>query len=292
MADKISEYPAKTAFNNDDLIDISTSIEVGASYVSEKSTLLQIVDYIKTKIPTLYSADSTVGTGRVATLTDSLSFVKDAVTALFISEDFVGIGRTTPLDGEKFRVNGAVNCIDKTFLSTNGADGVVYSRDGDLRLYSTSTTGSQYGVSIFGSGSSPTQLHLSAKNDAIRGVGMGNISAGQLLYDLDIRGFSLDAIMRIKSNSGVSSNEIGKTSLMLSSPYWNGADTIEKDALITHEVPLNDNNGDSQLDFKIGVTTLFTLKGSGVLNSPNMPTSATGLVSGDIYSNSGVLTII
>jgi len=95
MADKISEYPAKTVFNDDDLTDFSTTLDSGASYTTEKSTLLQVVDYIKTKIPSIYSADGTVGTGRVATLTDSLSFVKDAVTSLFISKDFVGINTLT-----------------------------------------------------------------------------------------------------------------------------------------------------------------------------------------------------
>jgi hypothetical protein len=40
-----------------------------------------------------------------------------------------------------------------------------------------------------------------------------------------------------------------------------------------------------------GVGTL-KLKNSGVLNIPSIPTSAVGLVSGDIYSNLGVLTIV
>jgi len=40
-----------------------------------------------------------------------------------------------------------------------------------------------------------------------------------------------------------------------------------------------------------GVGTL-KLKNSGVLNIPNIPTSAAGLVSGDIYSNAGILTIV
>tara|TARA_R110000787_G_C13362912_1_gene440198 strand:+ start:203 stop:1120 length:918 start_codon:yes stop_codon:yes gene_type:complete len=74
MADKISEYPAKTVFNDDDLTDFSTTLDSGVSYTTEKSTLLQVVDYIKTKIQTLYSADGTVGPGRVVTLTDILTF--------------------------------------------------------------------------------------------------------------------------------------------------------------------------------------------------------------------------
>ena len=117
MADKTSEYPEKTVFNDNDLMDISSFQDVG-SYVSEKSTLLQVVDYIKTKVG-IYGVDGTIGTGRVATLTDSLSFVKDAVTALFISKDFVGIGTSSP----------AAN-LDLITQETVGVDPILYVRNG------------------------------------------------------------------------------------------------------------------------------------------------------------------
>jgi hypothetical protein len=34
------------------------------------------------------------------------------------------------------------------------------------------------------------------------------------------------------------------------------------------------------------------VKGSGVINIQNIPTSSVGLVTGDIYSNAGILTIV
>jgi hypothetical protein len=37
---------------------------------------------------------------------------------------------------------------------------------------------------------------------------------------------------------------------------------------------------------------LFLVKGNGVLNAPNLPTSAVGLVTGDIWNNLGILTIV
>jgi len=37
---------------------------------------------------------------------------------------------------------------------------------------------------------------------------------------------------------------------------------------------------------------LFVVKGNGVLNAANLPTSATGLVTGDIWNNLGILTIV
>ena len=39
-------------------------------------------------------------------------------------------------------------------------------------------------------------------------------------------------------------------------------------------------------------SNLFMVKGNGVLNAANLPTSATGLVAGDIWNNGGVLNIV
>ena len=39
-------------------------------------------------------------------------------------------------------------------------------------------------------------------------------------------------------------------------------------------------------------SNLFMVKGNGVLNAANLPTSATGLVAGDIWNNLGILTIV
>ena len=36
----------------------------------------------------------------------------------------------------------------------------------------------------------------------------------------------------------------------------------------------------------------FTVKGNGVINALNLPTSSAGLVAGDIWNNSGVLNIV
>jgi len=39
-------------------------------------------------------------------------------------------------------------------------------------------------------------------------------------------------------------------------------------------------------------SNLFVVKGNGVLNAANLPTSSAGLVSGDIWNNLGILTIV
>jgi hypothetical protein len=71
--------------------------------------------------------------------------------------------------------------------------------------------------------------------------------------------------------------------------------------------PLTDTLG-AKLDVKAGgalstdialrvrnsanTNNLFLVKGNGVLNAPNLPTSAVGLVTGDIWNNLGILTIV
>ena len=52
----------------------------------------------------------------------------------------------------------------------------------------------------------------------------------------------------------------------------------------------------SDLAFRVGnssnTANLLVVKGDGVLNAPNLPTSAIGLTAGDIWNNGGVLNII
>ena len=54
-----------------------------------------------------------------------------------------------------------------------------------------------------------------------------------------------------------------------------------------------DNVGNYSMNIKDDAdVNIFIMKSSGVLNYPNPPTSATGLVTGDIWNNAGVLTIV
>lgn len=57
---------------------------------------------------------------------------------------------------------------------------------------------------------------------------------------------------------------------------------------------LVDGNGDLNITApeKSSNPILMVLKNSNVLNLPNIPTSSTGLVSGDVWNNSGVLNIV
>ena len=205
MADKISEYPAKTVFNDDDLTDFSTTLDSGASYTTEKSTLLQIVDYIKTKVG-IYESDGTIGAGRIATLTDSLSFIKNAVTALFISEDFVGVGTDNGYDNSMFEVVNS-NTNQTVFRAT---DGVGAAGEGMLVVYKDSSgnnrvnIGGNVGINNFGNPSlyvDRSKTHGSALGPAFSFNGGGaayGLAAG--LTDSD----SFDIFTANHANSSIS----------------------------------------------------------------------------------------
>lgn len=51
-------------------------------------------------------------------------------------------------------------------------------------------------------------------------------------------------------------------------------------------------NGSSDLSFFTAAAIRMVIKASGVVNIAGIPASASGLSSGDIYSNAGILTIV
>jgi hypothetical protein len=52
------------------------------------------------------------------------------------------------------------------------------------------------------------------------------------------------------------------------------------------------SNADQNMRFVTDASTNFIIKSDGTLNAANLPTSSAGLVAGDIWSNSGVLTLV
>jgi hypothetical protein len=64
MASKITDYPAKTTFNDGDLYDVSTFDGV-TTYTSEKMTFLQL----KGQLPSFYTSDDSLTSARTVTLT-------------------------------------------------------------------------------------------------------------------------------------------------------------------------------------------------------------------------------
>jgi len=92
---KISEYPAKTVFNNGDLYDVSTFD--GVNYTSEKMTFTQLKTQLNADLSfasaSLYTGSGTVPSATTATITDTINFDGGSV----------GIG-VTPT--ETFHVDG------------------------------------------------------------------------------------------------------------------------------------------------------------------------------------------
>ena len=101
----------------------------------------------------------------------------------------------------------------------------------------------------------------------------GNFCTGNEIY-----GFSTSSFVRI---SGGGSNVGGASVLMFGEASSSTPGRIAVSAV-----------GTQPIEFYAGGALRFSMKSNGTLNSNNMPTSAAGLVSGDIYSNLGVLTIV
>jgi hypothetical protein len=122
MASKITDYPAKTAFDDGDLYDVSTFDGVSA-YTSEKMTFTQLKAELNSSLSfsSIYNADGSLTAARTVTLTptNTLTFTGGKVTivgedstnsntALVIdnssatrlmtirNDGSVGIGTTTP----------------------------------------------------------------------------------------------------------------------------------------------------------------------------------------------------
>ena len=74
MAGKISEYPAKTVFNDDDLYDVST--KDGVNYISQRSTFLALKDAIVSDLIPLEITKSTFDLSNLGSVTNTTgSFV-------------------------------------------------------------------------------------------------------------------------------------------------------------------------------------------------------------------------
>ncbi len=122
------------------------------------------------------------------------------------------------------------------------------------------------------------------------GIGISSAAA-----NLDVRGSSTSTIRVGSSGNGSSGDEFGNLEF-----YWGDPDAAEVKAKIyTKNVGNVGPGGGGAANLIFATTPAFgsstarmTIKSTGVINIAGIPTSAAGLVSGDIYSNAGILTIV
>lgn len=88
----------------------------------------------------------------------------------------------------------------------------------------------------------------------------------------------------------VSGNLFSSPRVVFSSYYNNGGGSTEFKADIRYVAETTAPTG--RLAFSIGGTEFMKIKTSGVVNMGSLPTSSAGLVSGDLWNNSGVINIV
>lgn len=108
-----------------------------------------------------------------------------------------------------------------------------------------------------------------------------NIASGS--NTTDIAGFSGIKLFTGSGSEAMRISSVNNVGIGTTSPQAK-LDVRAQGALSTDIVFRVRNSADT--------SNLFMVKGNGVLNAANLPTSATGLVAGDIWNNSGVLNIV
>lgn len=164
-------------------------------------------------------------------------------------------------------------------ISTATNNFIQGSASGNYCLFNSSSTASPILFGIYDSGSANTVE--AARISASRNFLVGSVTdSGQ---KLQVNGTSLFS-NNVTINTSTGYNAFFQTSgTRLRINYLNDAFSANVSAAY-RATDFNFENG-------IGIS-VFQIKSTDVLNIPNIPTSPVGLVSGDIYSNVGVLTII
>jgi len=192
---------------------------------------------------TIYTADDTIGSNRVATITDNLTFRGSS------SNNVLNLAHTGEM---QFSAGGTMY-------------GKMFS-NGDWALGSNTIIGVQAGICLHRNVLCKSESNT-ASNTPFQVVNTSNSGIFQ------VKG---DGRAVLGSNSFLGSEKIlcdGKT-------FIKGADTLSTSSALQ----IYDGDGTPNL--------LFTFKNSGTLNMSSIPTSSAGLLSGDVYNDSGTLKIV
>ena len=194
------------------------------------------------------------------------------------------------------------NTGTSTFRTTSsGASVIIRHFDGTNNpgLFIETNESTKY-VTLTASGSSPAGQLLQL--GAVGNAGTLNISASNVLI-----GSTTDSGERLQVTGSATFK--ANTNTVVDFMNFNNISSVNSGGRITWgngfgylgsiRVTQMDNGSgadDGLIEFQTAqnsvLSTKMTIKNSGVLNIASIPTSATGLSSGDIYSNLGVLTIV
>lgn len=327
MAEKVQDYAlSRTAatMTVNDLLDITATDNAGVDYTSSKMTVAEFLQYINSESKTLYNQDGDISGNRNVTIdsgaltyiggqiilkmddgvTDRSYQVKNTSNILFASMGFdqsensgtilasnvggtffkaasgiVQVGTTGQQGSEKLTVGGAEVILGQ--LAFHGAN----SGNAAIRVDSSAPTDK-----IIDRGSTSLDMNFTS------GVSMTVVDnfilktgGGIDLYDLteDARG----NYITLQTGASTDVNPNKDCTIEFNAHYYNPFNVDQsKSALFFQTFNLAEER--NQFCMQFGEQPEFTFKETSVLNILNMPTSPSGLVSGDIWNNSGTLAIV
>lgn len=324
---EINQYTkTRTAatIQGDDLLGPDSTEDTGTTFESAKMKVSELLAYINANVDNLYRIDgSLTGSRNVNLDSHTLSFVQGKIR-------FKSTGGDIPfsLDNssgvERVKLEYGITLDSGSLTLSNTAGDFLYAEDGFVGVKTSTQSGAEIfnvngfakvknniglqGTLASSQGGINTALNgkMIAVNgvtflwqDSTHGMTMQSLQTAKINFDVGLndRFMEMDGIsanmnsLNLFGKVTTLTDDINEVELSLSSKFWNGSASTDKLSAITHTIT-SLPSGASQLDFSIAGTGILTLKDTGVLNASNLPTSSAGLVTGDLWNNSGVLNII
>lgn len=342
MAKQINEYTKTRTVSNIsvfDLLDFDSTDDNGVTYESAKCSILNMLDYFHSTLPTLYGGDGTlvVGVGSYRNITAStietrtiggnvsVKMANDVTDYGFLIRDnannekarfgfdqslnssilelhdsagvfltakdgFLGINTSSQVGGLgqslSFNVDGKVYTSDTAqfrniYLTYGGALSKIVSLAGDsmeIGTMSNSDKSSFVRGSVFEMSSTPT------------GVSFGSSAPATERWQFRGDG-NLTKMQFISGNTVGASSDTAIFQLDIVNKYYDGF-TDNNEVKTEFIGKVISQTGVSQLSIAQNGVLVMSLKDSGVISAPNLPTTAAGLIAGDIWNDSGVLKIV
>lgn len=334
MAGKISEYTnAVATFANGDLVDVSKRISTSPDvFQSQKLEFTQFQAFIQANATNIYNFSGIVGTGRVATLTDTLRFKNGTFeiqgtgttgSSLLSLYDENGALTVKLWD---FLDNGNINLGTNSTINLGNSNTLTIENSGASSNFQINADGNGY--FLFNRSGGLKVVPTIAGNDSIvcrnvadtvdvfnveKGGGgywnaNGGVNIGADDGITDFANFSIEAL-NFYANGSLK-HQIGfkdpnddvffQINGSLEGRYFIvGGDTaVANEAIGLHGATLikgKGTTGDSLLSLYDNQGTpakLFDFLDNGKVNFSSLPTSATGLSSGDLYSDGGTIKIV
>jgi hypothetical protein len=291
-------YPMVFATNNLERIRITNGGNVGIG-TTLPAAKLHLVDSVESEIRTQYSTTSSgkliTGNGftTIGSITnDRLVFVSNNTERMRLTNGGnFGIGTTSPYGKLEVRQSTTYDGIYVTEIAASRKTIGIWHNGTDGHIETTYlSAGSYTGLSLDTSGT--PRIYITAGGN----VGIGTTSP---LYKLDVNGGIYGKGVTADSDGGVGNalyayNQVlsgsSTNALIQLATTWNT--TGNADAIVLDVTNTASGASSRLLDLKVGGSSIFKVQRNGRINASSLPTSATGLSSGDIWNDGGTLKIV